>query len=76
VQRKFRFKVNWRLIITLFVFIAGVVSLANICHSYMRGSGDHGWILGFIVMCGSSLIWAFATRFISIKGMFRIMKYG
>lgn len=76
VQRKFRFKVNWRLIITLFVFIAGVVSLANICHTYMRGSGDHGWMLGFIVMCGSSLIWAFATRFISIKGMFRIMKYG
>jgi O-antigen/teichoic acid export membrane protein len=76
VQHKFRFKVNWRLIITLFVFIAGVVSIGNICHSYLKGSGDHGWMIGFVVMCGSSLVWAFATRFISIKGMFRIMKYG
>ncbi|HTF06062.1 MAG TPA: oligosaccharide flippase family protein [Bacteroidia bacterium] len=76
VQAKFKFKVNWRLIITLFVFIAGVVSIGNICHSYMAGKGDHGWILGFVVMCAASSAWAFVTRFISIKGMFRILKYG
>ncbi len=76
VQAKFKFKVNWRLIITLAVFIAGVVSIGNICHTYLRGIGDHGWILGFVIMCTTSVAWAFVTRFISIKGMFRILKYG
>lgn len=76
VQAKFKFKVNWRLIITLFVFSAGVISIANVCHTYLKGTGENGWILGFVVMCSASLMWAFATRFISVKGMFRILKYG
>jgi hypothetical protein len=32
--------------------------------------------LGFLIMAATSLAWAFAIRLISIKGMFRIMKYG
>lgn len=76
VQAKFKFRVNWRLLITLFVFAAGVVSIGDICHSYLKGVGAHGWILGFVIMCGASATWALATRFISIKGMFRILKYG
>jgi O-antigen/teichoic acid export membrane protein len=78
VQSKFHFKVNWRLLTTLFVYVAGVIALANLTHTYMLRNPDKagGWLPGFLVMAASSLAWAFATRLISIKGMFRIMKYG
>jgi O-antigen/teichoic acid export membrane protein len=78
VQRKLHFRVNWRLIFTLIVYIAGVIAIANLTHSYMHGSQTNslGWLPGFILMCAVSLAWAFAIRLISIKGMFRIMKYG
>lgn len=76
VQRKFRFKVNWRLITTLAVFAAGVVAISNLCHEYLLGEGKNGWIPGFVLMAGGSFFWALATRLISIKGMFRILKYG
>ena len=78
VQRKFKFKVNWRLITTLFVYIAGVIALANVTHTYIyHDTGKaSGWLPGFLVMGAGAVAWAFATRLISIKGMFRIMKYG
>ncbi|GAB4148013.1 MAG: flippase [Bacteroidia bacterium] len=76
VQSKFRFRVNKRLLITLVVYIAGVVALGDVCHEYLMRDGKFGWVFGFVVMCGASLAWAFATRLISIKGMFRILKYG
>lgn len=76
VQRKFRFKINWRLITTLVVYVAGVIAIADICHEYFLGTGKNGWIPGFIVMSGCAFFWALATRLVSIKGMFRIIKYG
>lgn len=76
VQHKFKFRINWRLITTLFVFIAGVCAIAQLCHTYMHGTGKTGWVPGFIIMGGASIAWALATRLISIKGMFRILKYG
>lgn len=77
VRAKFRFRVNYRLLTTLFVYIAGVVAIANFCHSYMlRPQTNSGWVLGFVIMGAASLAWAFAIRLISIKGMFRILKYG
>jgi O-antigen/teichoic acid export membrane protein len=76
VQRWFKFRVNWRLLTTLVVYTAGVITIAQVCHTYLMQPGKSGWILGFIVMTGTSLAWAFATRLISVKGMFRIMKYG
>lgn len=76
VQQKFRFKVNWRLITTLVVYVAGVIAILNLCHEYLLGEGKNGWIPGFILAAGLSFAWALATRLISIKGMFRILKYG
>lgn len=77
VQAKFKFRINWRLITTLIVYIAGVMATAFICHTYFVWPGKaSGWFPGFIAMVAVSLGWAFATRLISIKGMFRIMKYG
>lgn len=83
VQRKFRFRINWRLIITLAVYIAGVISICQVCRSYLLPSqatllakGFRSWAPGFAVMVGVSIAWAFAIRLISLKGMYRIMKYG
>lgn len=76
VQRKFRFRVNYRLLTTLVVYLAGVVAINLVCHTYLMYPGKFGWVAGFVVMCALSGAWAFATRLISIKGIFRIMKYG
>jgi len=76
VQWKFKFRVNWRLITTLIVFVAGVVAITLITHNYLLGSGKTGWVPGFILMAGLSFAWALATRLVSIKGIFRILKYG
>ncbi|TND07571.1 MAG: membrane protein [Bacteroidetes bacterium] len=76
VQRKFKFRVNYRLLVTLFVYISGVIATNMVCHTYLMSPGKHGWVLGFVVMTGVSLAWAFAIRLVSIKGIYRIMKYG
>lgn len=76
VQRWFKFRVNFRLLTTLVVYSAGVVAIAQVCHTYLMHPGKSGWVLGFVVMTATSVAWAFATRLISVKGMFRIMKYG
>lgn len=77
VRRIFKFHVNFRLLTTLVVYVAGVIALANVTHTYLlRPQTDHGWIPGFLGMSAAALAWAFAIRLISIKGMFRIMKYG
>lgn len=76
VQRIFKFRINWRLLITLVVYVMGVIAIGLVCHTYLIGSGKTGWVPGFILMAGTSFVWALATRLISIKGMFRILKYG
>ncbi len=76
VQRIFKFRINYRLLMTLVVFVAGVVAITLVCHTYLLGEGKSGWVPGFILMAGTSFVWALATRLISIKGMFRILKYG
>lgn len=76
VQRKFRFRINYRLLSNLVVYIAGVIAIAQVCHSYLVHPGQTGWILGFAIMVATSLAWALATRLMSVKGLFRILKYG
>ena len=71
VQYIFRFKVNYRLLITLLFFIIGVVGI-NIFTKTLHFS----WMINFVLMVGSSMVWAFAIKLLSIKSMFRIMKYG
>jgi hypothetical protein len=76
VQYKFKFRVNFRLLTILAVYAAGVLAITHVCHTYLMQPGKTGWVLGFVIMVATSLGWAFATRLISIKGLFRILKYG
>ena len=78
VQQVFKFKINYRLILTLVVFILGVVLInyfsLQIHHGFLRE--DRRWIVNFALMVVGCGIWAFAIRLVSIKSMVRILKYG
>ncbi len=70
-QSIFKFKINYRLILTLIVFIAGVVLI-----NYFSKRIHSNWMVNFVIMSGACVIWAFAIRMLNIKSMVRILKYG
>ncbi|MCX6296802.1 MAG: oligosaccharide flippase family protein [Bacteroidetes bacterium] len=70
-QRIFRFKVNYRLINTFILFTIGVVAL-----NYGSKLLHFSWMVNFAIMVVSCGLWAFITGIISIKSMFRLLKYG
>lgn len=70
-QHKFRFKINYRLLITLVVFIIGVLGF-----NYLSKFASESWMLNFAVMLAASGIWSFAIGLLSVKSMYRILKYG
>jgi O-antigen/teichoic acid export membrane protein len=74
VQWKFKFRINYRLLFTLAVFTAGVVVINFLSVNYHFNSKR--WFINFSAMVIISIFWAFLTRLISIKSMFRLVKYG
>jgi O-antigen/teichoic acid export membrane protein len=76
VQRIFRFRVNYRLLITLGVFVMGVIGINILSKMFAYHEDHHRWLVNFMLMSGACICWAFLIRQISIKSMFRMMKYG
>jgi len=76
VQRVFRFRVNYRLLITLGIFIVGVVGINILSRMFGFHTENHRWLFNFAFMSVASILWAFLIRQISIKSIFRMMKYG
>lgn len=74
VQRKFRFRVNYRLMVTLIIFTTGVIIINFFSKTFHFDSNK--WFFNFGAMVAISVLWAFFTRLISIKSMFRVLKYG
>ncbi|HVA99238.1 MAG TPA: oligosaccharide flippase family protein [Bacteroidia bacterium] len=70
-QYIFKFKINYRLITTLLVFIAGVIAI-----SYFSKQTHYNWKINFVLMVAGSILWAFVIKLIRIKSMLRILKYG
>jgi O-antigen/teichoic acid export membrane protein len=70
-QRIFKFKVNVRLISTLIMFAIGVIGI-----NYGAKLLPFNWMMTFVIMVASCGIWAFISGLISIKGIFRLIKYG
>jgi len=70
-QKLFRFKLNYRLIISLAFFIVGAVLLG-----WAIKQAEINWMLGISVFLFSGGLYAFATGIIHIKSIFRILKYG
>jgi O-antigen/teichoic acid export membrane protein len=71
-QRIFKFKVNYRLINTFIMYAVGVVAINYGSHEMLH----FHWILNFAIMVMSCGLWAFVTGIISIKSIFRLLKYG
>jgi O-antigen/teichoic acid export membrane protein len=75
-QRVFRFRVNYRLIITLGVFIIGVIGINILSRMFAFHTEHHHWLINFALMGGASIVWAFLIQQISVKSIFRMIKYG
>jgi len=71
IKKVFGMKVNFRLIYTLLTFLVGVVAI-----NYISMKLPFQWMLQFLIMGIISVLFAFAIRLISVKGMYRILKYG
>ena len=70
-QKIFKFKINFRLINTFITFLVGVIAI-----NYGSKMLHFDWMVNFALMVVSCGLWAFITGIISIKSMFRILKYG
>ncbi|MES2140467.1 MAG: oligosaccharide flippase family protein [Bacteroidota bacterium] len=70
-QRIFKFKINYKLINTLIMFAIGVVAI-----NYGSRMLDLNWMMSFVIMVATSVLWAFVSGIISVKAIFRILKYG
>ena len=74
VQRKFQFKINYRLLFTITIYALGVMGISWATHNY--SFNPQKWVISFLVMVIFSILWAFISRLISIKSLFRMVKYG
>lgn len=70
-SRIFKFRFNYRFLAIIFLFIAGTVVI-NIITLNLSST----WIFNFILMIGASICWAFIIRLISVKSIYRILRYG
>jgi O-antigen/teichoic acid export membrane protein len=66
----FKFKVNVRLIVSLLIFILGIVVF-----NYASRSFTSNWMVNFAIMLAFSGIWAFVSGLINLKSIFRFIKY-
>jgi O-antigen/teichoic acid export membrane protein len=73
-QYNFKFKLNVKLLLKLFLFTLGVITINYISINWHYSAKT--WIYNFVFMVIACGIWAFAIGLISIKGAMRIMKYG
>ncbi len=75
----FKFRVNLRLILTLLLFVCGVIVFNIISHNYANSEyskkSPYFWMLCFALMGVASVIWAFIIRLISIKSVLRFIRY-
>lgn len=70
VYKIFRFKINVRLLLSLVIFIAGLITFNIVSRSISQN-----WKINFAIMCLCSGIWAFVSGLINIKSIFRFIKY-
>ncbi|MFN6039254.1 MAG: oligosaccharide flippase family protein [Bacteroidota bacterium] len=75
----FKFRANTRLLISLIIFTSGVIIFNYVSHSFVKNehfkNSTYFWVLCFGLMCLASVIWAFVIRLISLKSVFRFVKY-
>jgi O-antigen/teichoic acid export membrane protein len=70
-QHIFKFKINYRLINAFLMFTVGAIAI-----NYGSKLLPYNWMVSFSLMVISCGLWAFITGIISVKSIFRILKYG
>lgn len=66
----FEFKVNFRLLIALAVFIVGITVFNMASRTFTQN-----WMINFAIMCVFSAAWAFISGLLNIKSIYRFVKY-
>lgn len=76
-QRIFKFRVNYRLINAFVLFTVGVIAINYCSHipHFKWFTERFDWMVNFSIMCVCCAIWAFVTGMISIKAIFRFLKF-
>jgi O-antigen/teichoic acid export membrane protein len=69
-QKVFKFRVNYRFLITLFVFLIGVIVFNYV--SLKMPIND--WIMKFVIMTIMSTLFAFTIRLINLKALYNVIK--
>lgn len=70
-QRVFKFKINYRLLAQVFVFVPFCIIVA-----YFSRYFTNNWILNLMIFGSSSILFAFIIGLLNVKGMYRVLKYG
>jgi O-antigen/teichoic acid export membrane protein len=71
VQRIFKFKVNYRFLFSLLLFVTGIILTG-----YLSRQFDYQWTTKLFIMIILSCLLAVVLRIISFRDMFRIVKNG
>ncbi len=69
-QKVFKFRINYRFLITLFVFLIGVIIFNYV--SLKMPIND--WIMKFVIMAIMSTLFAFTIRLINLKALYNVIK--
>jgi len=69
VQKVFRFRINYRFLFTVLLFIAGVIAI-----NFFSKEIKLDWEINFILMIIASLIFAFLLKLLNIKSFLSILK--
>lgn len=67
----FRFKVNYSFLVRLLLFVLGLAGLG-----YFTIQLPYFWTTNISLLVAGGVAWAFATRILSVKSMYQILKYG
>jgi O-antigen/teichoic acid export membrane protein len=70
-QRIFKFRVNYRLLVQLVIFVLSVFLIGILCKNLFDD-----WLKGIFVLLLGGTLSAFAIGLLHVKSIFRIMKYG
>jgi len=66
----FKFKINKRLIIQLILFVVGIITFNIFTYNFLNN-----WMINFAIMTILSAVWALVVGLISVKSIFRFLKY-
>lgn len=66
----FKFKINFRLIIAIVIFIIGIIIFNIFSRSFTQN-----WFINFAIMVVFCGVWSFISGLINLKSIFRFLKY-